>query len=280
MRVPFSLRPSPVATSSSRKPRCPPIVTCSRHLGLREARVDQPGERRVERLLLAAGPRAPCHRSRCRAGTVNGSRLEEAARQLARRGAPVGGVLDVVARGAVDAVAPLLFEILRVAKQIAARGREEQERDNAQDGSGSLYRCASARASSRRSSTGSRNSTSSSTSLYGVMSSTPRARNQSQTRVTSFSGADAPEVTPGRLDPFEPLLADVGLVVDQVRGDPARTRDLHEPVRVRGVARADHEQELDLAEHLLDGPLPVGRRVTDVFPLRCVHVREAPPRAP
>jgi hypothetical protein len=28
--VPFELSPSPVATSSSRKPRCPPIVTCSR----------------------------------------------------------------------------------------------------------------------------------------------------------------------------------------------------------------------------------------------------------
>ena len=38
--------------------------------------------------------------------------------------------------------------------------------------------------------------TSSFTIRNGSIFSTPRARNQSQTRVTSFSGADAPEVRP------------------------------------------------------------------------------------
>ena len=84
--------------------------------------------------------------------------------------------------------------------------------------------------------------------------STPRARNQSQTRSTSFSGADAPLVTPTTSTPSIHALVDLGLVVDQVRRDAARPRDLDEPVRVRRVARADHEQQVDLAEHLLDRP--------------------------
>ena len=50
--------------------------------------------------------------------------------------------------------------------------------------------------SSRRSSTGSRKTTSSSAIENGSIDSTPRARNQSHVRVTSFSGADAPDVMP------------------------------------------------------------------------------------
>ena len=69
--------------------------------------------------------------------------------------------------------------------------------------------CVSASASSRRSSTGSRNSTSSSTSRYGSISVTPNALNQSQTRSTSFSGADAPDVTPTTSTPVEPRLVDL-----------------------------------------------------------------------
>ena len=53
------------------------------------------------------------------------------------------------------------------------------------------------------------------------------------------------------------------------------TRDLHEPVRVGRVARADHQQEIDLAEQLLHCPLAVGRGVADVLALRTPNVREA-----
>ena len=140
----------------------------------------------------------------------------------------------------------------------------------------SLSVCASASASSRRSSTGRRNSTSSSTSRYGSISSTPRARNQSQTRSTSFSGADAPEVTPTTSTPSSH--ASSISVSSSIRcdGDAAGARDLDEAVRVRRVARADHEQQVDLAEHLLDRPLAVRGRVTDVFLLRRVDLGEAP----
>ena len=97
---------------------------------------------------------------------------------------------------------------------------------------------------------------------------TPRARNQSQTRFTSRSGAEAPEVTPTVVTPSSQRLVDLRLVVDQVGRHPAGARDVDQPVRVRGVPRADHEQQVDLGEHLLDRPLPVGGRVADVFLLR------------
>ena len=78
-----------------------------------------------------------------------------------------------------------------------------------------------------------------------------------------------------RLDAVEPGLVDLGLVVDQVRLDAVRARDLDEPVRVGRVARADHQQQVDLVEHLLHGPLAVGGRVADVLLLRPADVREA-----
>ena len=78
----------------------------------------------------------------------------------------------------------------------------------------------SASASSRRSSTGSRNSTSSSTTRCAEMSSTPRARNQSQTRSTSFSGRRGARGQPDRFGLVQPGHVDVGLVVDQVRRTP------------------------------------------------------------
>ena len=53
---------------------------------------------------------------------------------------------------------------------------------------------------------------------------TPRARNQSQTRSTSFSGADAPRRDADDLDAVEPVLVDLGLVVDQVGRDAACAR--------------------------------------------------------
>ena len=107
--------------------------------------------------------------------------------------------------------------------------------------------CASASASSRRSSTGSRNSMSSSRKRCSSMSVTPRSRNQSQTRWTSFSGAEAPGRDPDDADRLaEPRLVDLGLVVDQVGRHAAGARGLDEPVRVGRVPRADHEQQVDL----------------------------------
>ena len=53
-------------------------------------------------------------------------------------------------------------------------------------------------------------------------------------------------MTPTTSTPVEPALVDLGLVVDQVRGDARRAGGLDEPVRVRRVARADHEQQVDL----------------------------------
>ena len=133
----------------------------------------------------------------------------------------------------------------------------------------------SARMSSRRSSTGSLNVTSSSTIWNGSMRSTPRARNQSQSRATRCSGADAPEEMPDGADAVEPALVDLRLVVDQVPCHARCPRHVDEPVRVRGVLRAEHEQEVDLGEHLLHSPLAVGRRVTDVFLAWRVDLREA-----
>ena len=107
------------------------------------------------------------------------------------------------------------------------------------------------------------------------MSVTPRSRNQSQTPVDELLRRRGARRDADDRDAVEPGFVDLGLVVDQVRGDPARVRSLDEPVRVRRVARADDEQQVDLREHLLHRPLPVGGRVTDVFLLRRVDRREA-----
>ncbi len=79
-----------------------------------------------------------------------------------------------------------------------------------------------------------------------------------------------------RLDAVEPALVDLRLVVDQVRGDAGGARDVDEPVRVRAVPRADHEQQVDLREQLLHRLLAVRGRVADVLLLRRVDLREAP----
>ena len=55
------------------------------------------------------------------------------------------------------------------------------------------------------------------------------------------------------------------------------TRRLDEAVRVRGVPRADDEEQVDLVEHLLDGPLAVGGRVADVLFPRRSDLGEATP---
>src|SRR5262249_16329509 len=103
----------------------------------------------------------------------------------------------------LDLVAPLLRRFVRELERrvllAARRGADQHEAgedDPDDDPHRSRYDCCSASASSRRSSAGRRNSTSSSTRLYGAMPSTPRVRNQLHTPVTSFSGADAPDVRP------------------------------------------------------------------------------------
>ena len=73
------------------------------------------------------------------------------------------------------------------------------------------------------------------------------------------AGGDA-----NRLDALQPLLLDLGVVVDQVRGGAVLARDLDQAVGVGGVGRADDEDQLALAGELLDRDLAVGRRVTDV----------------
>ena len=118
--------------------------------------------------------------------------------------------------------------------------------------------------------------TSSFTILNGSIRSTPCARNQSQTRVTSFSGADAPDVTPTVVTPSSH--ASSISVSSSIRCDatpPARatsTRrfefdELREPIT---------SSRSTSASSLLDRPLPVGGRVTDVLLLRRIDLGKAP----
>ena len=149
-----------------------------------------------------------------------------------------------------------------------ARGRRRRRADDREGLSERYSGRAAASSSSRRSSTGSRNVTSSSTIRKGWTSSTPRARNQSQTRVTRCSGADAPDVMPTVSRPSSQRLVDLALVVDQVRGHAGGACDVDQAVRVRRVPRADHEQDVDVREEVLHRPLAVGGRVADVLFLR------------
>ena len=65
---------------------------------------------------------------------------------------------------------------------------------------------------------------------------------------------------------------DLGLVVDEVAGLTALARHLRQPVRVRRVLRADHEQHVDLrATSALHGVLAVLGGVADVFPRRALE---------
>jgi len=63
----------------------------------------------------------------------------------------------------------------------------------------------------------------------------------------------------------EPRFVDRALVLDQMGRHARGPCDLDEPVRVRAVHGADHEQEVDLREHRLDRVLAVRRRVADVL---------------
>ena len=76
------------------------------------------------------------------------------------------------------------------------------------------------------------------------------------------------------LDTVEPGLVDLALVVDQVGVHATGAGHVDEPVRVRAVAGADHEQEVDGCEDPLHGALPVRRRVADVVLLGRLDGRE------
>ncbi len=86
-------------------------------------------------------------------------------------------------------------------------------------------------------------------------------------------GAGRDAHAPGALEPFR---ADVVLVVDQVGRRAHHAGDLHQPVRVRAVRRADDEQHVDLAGDGLHRRLPVLRRVADIILGRAHDPREAP----
>ena len=81
-----------------------------------------------------------------------------------------------------------------------------------------------------------------------------------------------------RLDALQPLLLDLGVVVDQVGGGAVLARHLDQAVGVGGVGRADHEDQVALAGQLLDRDLAVGRRVTDVVGLGADDRRELGPQ--
>jgi len=70
---------------------------------------------------------------------------------------------------------------------------------------------------------------------------------------------------PDRGCALEPRFVDLGLVIDQIGRRPGRASRLDQTVRVRRVTRSDHEQKVDLGEHLLHCPLAVRGRVADVF---------------
>ena len=109
------------------------------------------------------------------------------------------------------------------------------------------------------------------------MSFTPRARNQSHTPRDEAlrrrrAGRDA--------RPSRRRRASVSsiCVSSSIRyaSTPASARDVDESIRVRASSREPiDEQQVDLVEHLLDRPLAVRGRVTDVFALRSMDVREA-----
>ena len=91
----------------------------------------------------------------------------------------------------------------------------------------------------------------------------------------STSGADAPAVSPSRRDGAELRPVDVGGTLQQVGvGTAVAQGDLLEPLRVRGVGRADHDHGVDHRRHALDRLLAVGGGVADVLLVRPGDVGE------
>ena len=82
-----------------------------------------------------------------------------------------------------------------------------------------------------------------------------------------------------RLDPLEPLGADLGDAVDQVGVRAERIGDLGEPPAVRAVLAAQHQHQVGLRRQLADRLLAVLGGVADVVLGRIGDLRELLPRA-
>jgi len=80
---------------------------------------------------------------------------------------------------------------------------------------------------------------------------------------------------PDRAPAGDPLGLEVRGAVDHVGDRADMLGDFAQPVRIRAVARADHDHHLALRRHELDGVLPVLRRVADVVALRAADRRVA-----
>ena len=168
-RPSLSSSPSPVDTSWSRNALLPPIVTCSRSSVSAKRRSINPASTSSNGCCATSTRRAVPPQVRVLRDR-EGLGVEEPARDRAACAVPVGRITRRRIRPRRRRlVAPRTrFEVLRVAEQVPARGSEERERDPApRIEDGRLQDWDSASASSRRSSTGRRNSTSSSTRRYG-----------------------------------------------------------------------------------------------------------------
>ena len=124
------------------------------------------------------------------------------------------------------------------------------------------------RATASRICLGSMKRTSSRTTSNSEMSLTPRARKKSTSSLHEVLGRARARGDAHHAPALQPLLLHLARVVDQVRLGAAVARDLDQPHRVGGVARADHEHQVAAAGHLLDGRLAVGGGVADVVGAR------------
>ena len=102
-----------------------------------------------------------------------------------------------------------------------------------------------------------------------------RRVNHAQTSATRRSGADAPDVRPTVSRPSSQLSSIAPTSSTRCASTPAARATSTRRTRVRGVPRADDEQQIDLLEQLLHGPLAVRGRVTDVLARRLLDPREA-----
>ena len=78
------------------------------------------------------------------------------------------------------------------------------------------------------------------------MSVTPRARKSVDELLDELLGRAGAGGDAERADAVEPRLVELAGVVDQMRARAVVARHLDQPLRVRRVARADHEHELAL----------------------------------
>ena len=83
------------------------------------------------------------------------------------------------------------------------------------------------------------------------------------------TGSDADAIFTG-----EPIGINLQGIVDHVSGNALLFRDFAQTVRVRAVRAADHNHDIDLRRHELDGFLAIRGRVTDVAFFWLGNVRE------